>query len=126
MGGVGKVMDCFYWLRLWIAMPFGFLVAERWSERVLLWLALSAGAILLQRVRIRRTNMSCCGKERQQLHSLSEEAQTLRFRYVGMTAVTVRGAGSGKIYVVNKPGSIIEVDSRDQEMFAAMRTMQQL
>jgi hypothetical protein len=49
-GGAGKVMDCFYCLSLWIAMPFGFLLAERWSERVLLWLALSAGAILLQRV----------------------------------------------------------------------------
>ena len=47
-GVLGKLMDCFYCLSLWLSMPFGYALAEGWSERVMLWLALSAGAIFLQ------------------------------------------------------------------------------
>jgi hypothetical protein len=46
----GKLLDCFYCLSLWIAVPFALLVAEEWIERLMLWPALSAGAILLERV----------------------------------------------------------------------------
>lgn len=42
-------MDCFYCLSLWIALPFGILLGETWKERLLLWLALSGAAILLER-----------------------------------------------------------------------------
>lgn len=45
----GNLMDCFYCLSLWIALPFGILLGESWRERLLLWLALSAAAILLER-----------------------------------------------------------------------------
>jgi hypothetical protein len=44
------LLDCFYCLSLWVAAPLGFLLGENWRERVLLWPALSAGAILLERV----------------------------------------------------------------------------
>ena len=46
----GNLLDCFYCLSLWIAAPFAFFIGEEWSERFLLWLAFSAGAILLERV----------------------------------------------------------------------------
>jgi hypothetical protein len=46
----GDLMDCFYCLSLWIAIPFGFLLGENWKERLLLWPALSGAAILLQRL----------------------------------------------------------------------------
>ena len=45
----GTLMDCFYCLSVWIALPIAFLVGESWGERLLLWPALSAGAILLER-----------------------------------------------------------------------------
>jgi hypothetical protein len=34
---------------LWIAVPFTFAIGEGWKERLFLWPALSAGAILLHR-----------------------------------------------------------------------------
>ncbi len=46
----GELMDCFYCLSLWIAMPFALLLGNSWRERVTLWLALSAAAILLNRL----------------------------------------------------------------------------
>jgi len=46
----GQLLDCFYCLSLWFAAPLGWLMGETWLERVLLWLGLSGGAILLQRV----------------------------------------------------------------------------
>jgi len=46
----GKAMDCFYCLSLWVALPFAIWLGQTWGERVLLWLATSAGAVLLERV----------------------------------------------------------------------------
>src|SRR3989442_10675875 len=48
-GLLGKLLDCFYCLSLWLAVPFAYLVGKSWAERCLLWLALSAGAIILER-----------------------------------------------------------------------------
>jgi hypothetical protein len=46
----GKLLDCFYCLSLWIALPFAVVLGAGWKERVLLWPALSAAAILLERI----------------------------------------------------------------------------
>jgi hypothetical protein len=44
-----SLIGCFYCLSLWVAAPFTLLATEGWRERLLLWPALSAGAILLER-----------------------------------------------------------------------------
>jgi len=44
------LLDCFYCLSLWIALPFAFLLRVSWQQRFLLWPALSALAILLNRL----------------------------------------------------------------------------
>jgi Protein of unknown function (DUF1360) len=49
-GFLGKVLDCFYCLSVWIAAPVAWWIGESWPERVLLWFSLSAGASLLERV----------------------------------------------------------------------------
>jgi len=46
----GDLMDCFLCLSLWIALPWALISGESWKERLALWPALSAGAILLQRL----------------------------------------------------------------------------
>lgn len=48
-GFLGQLLDCFYCLSLWIAAPFAFLLGESPVEQLLLWPALSAGAIFLER-----------------------------------------------------------------------------
>jgi hypothetical protein len=48
-GVVGRLLGCFYCLSLWIALPFAWLLGGEWVGRLLLWPALSAGAILLER-----------------------------------------------------------------------------
>ena len=52
---VGKALNCFYCLSLWTAFPFALLSGKSWGESVLLWLATSAGAILLERATERRS-----------------------------------------------------------------------
>jgi len=47
---VGTLLDCFYCLSLWIALPFAYVLGDGWREHLFLWPALSAGAILLERL----------------------------------------------------------------------------
>ncbi len=49
----GGLFDCFYCLSLWVSLPLGLLIGTNWPERVVLWPALSAGAILLERATAR-------------------------------------------------------------------------
>lgn len=49
----GELLDCFYCLSLWISAPFAYILGESLTEQLLLWPALSAGAILVERVTIR-------------------------------------------------------------------------
>jgi hypothetical protein len=50
----GSLLDCFYCLSVWVAAPFAYLLGENLREQLLLWPALSAGAILLERATERR------------------------------------------------------------------------
>jgi len=52
-GFLGKLLDCFYCLSLWVAVPFAMVIGGSWLERVLLWPALSGGAILAERLTTR-------------------------------------------------------------------------
>ena len=52
-GSWGRLMDCFYCLSLWIAIPLAYLLGETWGERLFHWPAISAGAILLERATFR-------------------------------------------------------------------------
>ena len=46
-GFFGTLLDCFLCLSLWIALPFAFLSADAWIDRIVAWLALSGGASIL-------------------------------------------------------------------------------
>ena len=54
-----RALDCFYCLSLWVAIPFAFMVTilngGGQLERLLLWPALSAGSILLERLTVGRS-----------------------------------------------------------------------
>ena len=54
----GNLLDCFYCLSLWVAAPFAYFLGRAWVERVLLWLAFSAAAILLERVTSRQADLA--------------------------------------------------------------------
>jgi Protein of unknown function (DUF1360) len=47
---VGRMMDCFYCLSVWIAAPAALFVTRRPVEWFMNWLALSGGACLLERL----------------------------------------------------------------------------
>ena len=49
-GMLGRLMDCFYCLSLWVALPIALALGDDWITRGIAWLALSGGAILLERV----------------------------------------------------------------------------
>ncbi len=46
---LGRLMDCPYCVSLWVAAPFGIWLGDSWPMRSLWWLALSAGACLVER-----------------------------------------------------------------------------
>jgi hypothetical protein len=49
-GFLGRALDCFLCLSLWVAAPVAAILARGAVDGVLLWLALSGGAALLERV----------------------------------------------------------------------------
>jgi hypothetical protein len=55
-GALGSLMDCFYCLSLWVALPLGLYSGRTWLEKTLQWLALSSGAIIIQNLFIRDKN----------------------------------------------------------------------
>jgi len=56
--GWGKMLDCFYCLSVWMALPFAAALGATWAERLILWPALSGVAILLERVTARSRQSS--------------------------------------------------------------------
>jgi hypothetical protein len=48
-GMLGKLMDCFYCLSIWVAAPVALFVAHKFIDWLLVWLALSGAACLLER-----------------------------------------------------------------------------
>lgn len=52
----GGLLDCFYCLSLWVALPFAAFLGEGAREWLLLWPALSGAAILLERLTVRRAD----------------------------------------------------------------------
>jgi hypothetical protein len=51
----GGLVNCFYCLSVWVSLPFAFFLDGTWKGRLLLWPALSAGAILIERTLHRET-----------------------------------------------------------------------
>jgi hypothetical protein len=50
----GALLDCFYCLSLWMAMPFAYMLSPDWKSGVVTWLALSGAASLLFKLTDRR------------------------------------------------------------------------
>ncbi len=48
-GAMGRLLDCFYCLSLWVALPGAALLADGWGQAPWAWLGLSGGACLLER-----------------------------------------------------------------------------
>lgn len=47
---LGRLMDCFYCLSLWVAAPLAWFVASEPAELFVTWLAVSGAACLLERI----------------------------------------------------------------------------
>ena len=59
----GGLLDCFYCLSLWFAIPIAWMLGGSWPERVLLWLGLSGAAILLERATVRHEERTQTSEE---------------------------------------------------------------
>ena len=49
-GMLGRMMDCFLCLSVWVALPLALFVTPAAAERGVAWLAVSGGACLLERI----------------------------------------------------------------------------
>jgi uncharacterized protein DUF1360 len=49
-GTAGALMDCFYCLSVWVAAPLSLTVTRRCAQLPTVWLGLSAGACLIDRL----------------------------------------------------------------------------
>jgi hypothetical protein len=58
----GTLMDCFGCLSFWVAFPLAFFVTRQVLEFVVLWLALSGGAMLVERLKPEPFNIERAGE----------------------------------------------------------------
>ena len=57
-GFFGSLLDCFYCLSIWIALPFGIWIGEGWIEKIITWLAVSGAACLLEQATAKKDDQS--------------------------------------------------------------------
>ncbi|WP_342328085.1 DUF1360 domain-containing protein [Pedobacter sp. FW305-3-2-15-E-R2A2] len=50
----GSLMDCFFCLSIWVALPLGIYFGNDWMEKVLLTLSFSAAAIFLEQIMMKK------------------------------------------------------------------------
>jgi hypothetical protein len=55
-GFFGSLLDCFYCVSVWIALPFGLWQGNTWWEKLLYWWALSGAACLLEQTTADKKN----------------------------------------------------------------------
>lgn len=48
-GALGRMLDCFYCLSVWVAAPLAWLLAADWRQGLVGWLGLAGAACLLER-----------------------------------------------------------------------------
>lgn len=70
----GGLLDCFYCLSLWFALPPAYYIGSTWPERILLWPALSGAAILLERITSREAEAPLAAYH----YETQEESHVLR------------------------------------------------
>ncbi len=49
-GILASLLDCFYCLSIWIALPFGLWLGNNIIEKLICWLAVSGAACLLEKI----------------------------------------------------------------------------
>ena len=79
-GFFAELLDCFYCLSIWTAAPVAVLIGEAWRERILLWLALSGGAIVLE-----RSTRRCEVVPAQYIEDVEDDDGMLRKEQIGNT-----------------------------------------
>jgi hypothetical protein len=52
-GVLGRLMDCFYCLSLWVSLPLALLLSRDWIALLIQWQALSGAVCLLEKVTLR-------------------------------------------------------------------------
>jgi len=57
-GILGRLMDCFYCLSLWVSLPLAVWLGDGWMGIFMHWLALSGAACLFQRMTTPETGLS--------------------------------------------------------------------
>jgi hypothetical protein len=70
----------------------------------------------------------CCGRPRRStsFSAPPPRADGALFEYIGRTALTVAGPGSGAIYRFAAPGAHLKIDPRDQAAFAKVPVLRQV
>ncbi|HVQ29828.1 MAG TPA: hypothetical protein VMV21_09630 [Vicinamibacteria bacterium] len=65
-GVLGRGLDCFYCVSVWVSLPFAIAIAAGPLEPLLLWPALSGAAILLERAMAPETQVAGAGPSRKE------------------------------------------------------------
>ena len=75
-GPLGRMLDCFRCLSLWVAAPLAFAVTTRALDLMLVWLALSGAACLLDRLTQPSIELQRLDEEGESDELLRTEAQS--------------------------------------------------
>ena len=98
----GRAMDCFDCLSLWVAMPVAALVGHAWPDVALAWPALSAGAMLVNRI----VNSLRSPAAALYVEDPPEEAADVQLRQGSHERVDDAGSAHRRISATGSPGRV--------------------
>jgi hypothetical protein len=62
-GFLGSLLDCFYCVSIWVALPSFFLFGNTWYEKIIYWLATSGLVCLLEQATTKKYISNNVGKK---------------------------------------------------------------
>ena len=71
-GFFGSLLDCFYCVSIWVALPFGIFLASTMGEKIIYWLAVSGMACLLEQA-TEKKHLSNHGEEENETPEYKED-----------------------------------------------------
>jgi len=92
-GFARELLSCLYCVSVWVSAPIAYITGATWKQRLLLWPALSAGAIIVER---------CIHREKEDAAAYIEDREGPDLREDDQDKIDYQGKNKENAYVLRQ------------------------